>query len=244
MFILVKVVTTTRRYQSAAGYPVPNFLPDYQSEWFRHNYKLAGSIESTVVSNNRSFRESIEEFRQENGTRILEQQQSTGSMDLLGMLVYKVNNREDVVPNVMRSYPTEPIKIADFDPSIHAQIPYKYSTNILGNEKRSEDDRQEIRHWIKSLPPRPTKSSKGFEVGAAAKWYRSIHGDSEEFVLPRVLNKLKDPRLKRPSQSAYDGTHTLATDQAILDSLPEQNFFTAIGNSHNAGQVSIFFSLS
>jgi hypothetical protein len=135
----------------------------------------------------------------------------------------------------MRSHPAQPIKVADFVSCVSAQIPYKYSTNILGNQKRSEDDRQEIRDWIKTLPPRPTKSSKGFEVGAAAEWYRSIHGDSEEFVLPRILIKLKDPRLKRPSQSAYEGLHTLATDQAILDSLPEQLFFTAIGNSNNAG---------
>jgi hypothetical protein len=194
-----------------------------------------------VVYNSNSFRDDIELFRQEVGTTLSDvrsdYQHGTGSMDILGMLVYKIDNTNEIVPNVMRNNPSLPIEVADFDPSLAGQIPYKYANNVLSNKKRSEDDRQDIRDWLKTMPPRPTLLSKGFKVGAAASWVKSVHGDSFELVLPRVLAKLKNPALKRPPKSAYGETHILATDQAILDSLPLQTFFTSVGkNANNAGK--------
>jgi hypothetical protein len=218
---------------------VPNFLPDYQSQWFKHNTQLGSKIESNVVSNNASFRADIEAFRCEEGTQLSDMrskaEKGTKSMDLLGMLVYKIDNDDEVIPNVMCSYPADPITVADFEASLHGQIPYKYAANVLGNKKRSEDDRENIREWLKSMPPRPANLSKGFLPGAACKWFKKVHGESYELVLPRVQKKLKHPGLKRPPLSAYANTHTLSTDQAILDSLPKQTFYTAIGNSNNAG---------
>jgi hypothetical protein len=235
----VQVVTTSRRFQSAAGYPVPIFLPDHQSEWFKHNERLEEIIESTVGVNNRSFRDSIEAFRNEEENHFStvgsERPQATGALDLLGMLIYKIENRNEVVPNVMCGHPPKSIEVADFNHTVQAQIPYKYSTNILANKKRSEEDYKEIRDWLKTMPPRPTTSSKGFQPGVAADWFKSRHDASYELVLPRVLEKFRDPNLKRPSKAEYSDTQTLATDQAILDALPEQKYFTVIGNSNNAG---------
>jgi hypothetical protein len=244
IFIIEQVITTSRRYQSAAGRQVPNFLPDFQSNWFKYNNKLGGKIESNVVFNNDSFRDDIEEFRNAEGTHLsdLRSEEEHGSMDLLGMLVYKIDNNDELVPNVMHSNPVDPIVVADFDPTLKGQIPYKYANNVLGNLKRSEDDREDIREWLKTMPPRPIDKSSGFKSGAAASWFKFLHGESYELVLPRVLAKLKNPALKRPPKSAYAETHTLETDQAILDSLPKQCFFTAIGNSNNAGKEASYHS--
>jgi hypothetical protein len=194
-----------------------------------------------VVYNNDSFRAEIEDFRHAEGTQLSEmrseeEQEGKRPMDLLGMLVYKIDNDDEFVPNVMCSNPTLPIEVADFDKTIHGQIPYKYATNVLSNIRRSEDDREDIREWLKTMPPRPINASGGFNAGAAASWIKFIHGDSYELVLPRVLAKLKNPRLRRPAVSEYTKTHTLETDQAILDSLPKQTFFTTVGNSNNAGK--------
>jgi hypothetical protein len=193
-----------------------------------------------VGVNNRSFRDSIKAFRNKEETQIStvvgsEEQQATVPLDLLGMLIYKIENRNEVVPNVMRGHPSKPIEVADFHETLSAQIPYKYSTNVLANKSRSEEDYKEIRDWLKTMPPRPAISSKGFQPGVAADWFKSRHDASYELVLPRVLEKFRDPNLKRPSKAEYSNTHTLATDQAILDALPEQKYFTVIGNSNNAG---------
>jgi hypothetical protein len=194
-----------------------------------------------VVLSFQTFRSEIEAFSHEEGTHLSDMrstdEENTRPMDLLGMLVYKIDNDDEIVPNVMHSKPVNPIAVADFAHKISGQIPYKYATNVLTNMQRSEDDREEIREWLKTMPPRPTNAAKGFVLGAAASWLKNLNNvDSYELVLPRVLAKLKNQALRRPPLSAYADPHTLGTDQAILDSLPKQTFFTAIGNSNNVGK--------
>jgi hypothetical protein len=92
------------------------------------------------------------------------------------------------------------------------------------------------------MPSRPSMvSKKGFEPGSAAKHFETLFGSNYVHVLD--VNKINDPRLKRPDQSEYTNSKTLQTDQAILDSLPTEEFFHSVSNSHNAGQSINYYLL-
>lgn len=159
--------------------------------------------------------------------------------DLLGLRAFKVINHDDTIANIVVKEPSDPscLVVADFDPrGAHSQILYKYASNILRKESgRSLEEKEEVKNWLKTIPPRPVDRAKGFNEGDAKKWYDHKFGEDHKLVLQRVLEKSNDSKLKRPDQSEYLKTHTLATDQKTLDSLPEQEFLVSVGNSHNIG---------
>jgi len=98
----------------------------------------------------------------------------------------------------------------------------------------------QVKEWEKkSLPPKPeVGSDKGFAEGKAKRWSNHIFGESHELVLPRVLKKSRDPRLKRPPVAEYSARDCLLeTDQKVIDSLPEEQFYSSIGFTKNAGNL-------
>ena len=85
------------------------------------------------------------------------------------------------------------------------------------------------------MPPQPEPKSVGFSKGSAAKYFDSLYGHNHSSVLERVLKNSKDANLKRPDKSEYTDSRSLATDQEILDTLPDEVYFTTVCNSHNVG---------
>ena len=158
--------------------------------------------------------------------------------DMMGMRAFKVSNNNERIGNIMCKLPTEPIHVAEFGDDVHAQLVYRYVLNVAGNKSRSVEERNDIIGFMKNeLPPRPIDKSEGFLPGAAEDWHVKLNGRNHKQVLERVIQKLGDPRLIRPERLAYQNKTSLRTDQAIMDNLQEEDFFTAVGNLRNAGEV-------
>jgi hypothetical protein len=160
---------------------------------------------------------------------------SENEYNLLGMKAFKVRNLDERISNLLRVLPPSPIEISDFDDEVRAQLPYKYARSVLRNNSRAVDDKQQIKEWLLTMPPQPLDHDKGFLRGSALRWFRHVYGEEAQSVLPRVLEKAKNPSLRRPDKDYYLDSKVLATDQETMDRLPEEIFFTAVGDSRNAG---------
>lgn len=163
--------------------------------------------------------------------------------DLLGMRAFKVVNKDERIANMIVKPPSDPscLMVADFEESaIRAHLLHNYARNIMKQDSgRSLEEKKDVEDWLKTIPPRPFDKSKGFNSGEAKKWFDHVYGIDHKLVLQRVLEKSCDSKLKRPDQTEYLKTHALTTDQETLASLPEEEFLTSVGNSHNRGSYFI-----
>lgn len=156
---------------------------------------------------------------------------------LLGLRAFKSPNNTQQVFNILSKSPEdEQLETADFDSEMRAHLPYSYARNVCKNNSRIEDNGQkEVEEWLKSMPREPDDRSKGFKKGDADKWFKHVHGADHVHALGRVLKK--SDMVQRPNKNAYANTaQALQPDQEILDSLPTEEFFTGIRNSHNMGE--------
>jgi len=256
-FSFWQVITSTRRYQSEAGRFVPAFLPDLSTQWSKNH----GDFESVKIS--AAYKDDFDkEFREENnmGQDDVESSESESENDevlsadtndddddtnedqddewtILGLRAFKVRNEDEIVNNILVGPPAESIKVAEFDSTTRARLCYNYAAAVQSNDARSAEDKEEVRDWeTRAMPPNPGHR-EGFAEGAAKNWFYHLNGENHDQVLPRVLKKLTDPRLKRPSIADYSARDSLLeTDQKVIDSLPEEQFYTSIGFAKNAGK--------
>jgi hypothetical protein len=163
---------------------------------------------------------------------------------LLGMRAFKTPNRNENVFNILLQSPTTPLTVADFESNSRAQLPYLYANTLIDNPEkgRSVDDTEKLKAWLSTMPPQPKERLKGFKEGDAQKWVETLYNTSSSrmedfFVLNRIMKKLHDPRLILTTKDEYNEQRLLQTDQEIIDSLPEQEFFTRVNNSQNAGKL-------
>jgi hypothetical protein len=164
--------------------------------------------------------------------------------DILGLRAFKVVNKNERIANMIVKPTSDPscLMVADFEESaIRAHLLHNYARNIMKKDSgRSLEEKKDIEDWLNTIPSRPYDKSKGFNPGEAKKWYDHVYGIDHKLVLQRVFEKSCDSRLKRPDQTEYLKTHALTTDKETLDSLPEEEFLTSVGNSHNRGSYFIF----
>ena len=185
--------------------------------------------------------EEEEEEEEEGSVCTAETNSDPNDYSIMGMRVLKVKNSNELIGNVMCKLPTEPIQLADFSTEVNAQLVYKYATVVANNNSRSVEERKAVTDFINNdMPSRPTDRNKGFVRGSAEAWRLKKNGPDHKQVLERIIQKFSDSRLIRPEKSAYQNKASLATDQAIIDSLQEEIFFTAVGNARNAGEVFLF----
>jgi hypothetical protein len=154
--------------------------------------------------------------------------------NLLGLMGFKIKNENETIENLMVKFPPEhPLEIADFDGKAKAHKAYSYASSIRKSKSRSADQKSEMKHWINTMmPPRPLDRNKGFLPGAAALWFKKMHGESYELSLPRLLTKMKNPQLRRPNKDDYFSSNQLTeNDQKLVDSLPTIELFTATGKN-------------
>lgn len=247
-----RVVTETRPFQSHPGKPVPQFLPNFKSPWHRQ----FGKIEERLNINMETFRKEIDAVIQSSEEMKMENEKGDESeWEILGLRAYKVPNKTTVSFNVLNRSPDQPLAVADFSDDAGALILYAYASSIENDPSRSVEDKLQVKQWLKTMPPRPPKAKKdsntndqekdkktskgkaGFKPGAASLFFRDVYGDDNSCVLDRIMSKSMHPDLNRPDKAAYkDGYSALQPDQEVLDSLPNENFFTTIYNSHNVGK--------
>ena len=244
-----RVVTETRPFQSQPGKPVPQFLPNFKSPWHRQ----FGKLEERVNINMETFRQEIDAVIQSSEEMKMKNADGDDNeWEILGLRAYKVPNETTISFNVLNRSPDQPLAVADFAADSSALIVYAYANNIENDSSRSVDDKVEVKEWLKTMPPRPPKSKKkdshannektskanaGFKSGAASSFFKDMYGDDHSCVLDRVMSKSRHPDLKRPEKAAYKELYSsLQPDQEVLDSLPNENFFTTIYNSHNVGK--------
>ena len=46
-----------------------------------------------------------------------------------------------------------------------AHIVYKYARGVLSTGARTVEKKEEIKNWLKTMPPQPTNNAKGFLKG-------------------------------------------------------------------------------
>lgn len=250
---MIQVLTETRQFQSKSGRPVPQFLPNFGSEWYKTYKRVENDINSRMRINLDAYKEEVEDIIKNcqyiDSDEIVVEGSEEGCLDssansnqlhdLLGLSAFKTPNNTQQIFNILCKHPTNPITIADFDDTVRAQLPYVYATHIKKDKSRTADDLAEIEAWEKTLPVRPSDNKNGFKKGAAQAWFKENHAGILP-VLERIIQKRNDPTLRRAAKSEYDQTRMLQPDQVILDSLPEQPFFTKVFNSENAGNTIIY----
>lgn len=201
------------------------------------------SFHSTINCNIESFRNEIETHIKKSQQIVDEEFKSveleekpSDFGDTLGLTAFKTPNVTQHAFNILQRPPKKAMKIANFDSSAKAQIPYIYANKISNSKVRSQAEKDEIKEWLKTMPPPPPPKKPGFPKGFAEAWYASKNPDGYQLVLERIFEKMSDPRLKRPDPSEYIGDKgLLQTDKALLDRLPLVEYFTRIYNSENAG---------
>ena len=226
------------------------FLADKSSPWYKGfpNFDKKFNIEDFQkdVDNIIAISESLTMQRAES------QSSSEGEpWNLLGLKGFKVPNETKTVFNILQStIPMDKKTVtAEFASDSTGTRVYAYARNVCGNVDRCEDDKKEVKEWLKTMPPEPkqpkqpkkskedkeaeTKKKKGtgFPKGAAAKHF----GEDNTQVLDRVFEKLL--LVQRPSPDAYGETSVLKTDQEILDSLEAVPAFNNVFNSENVGKL-------
>ena len=216
-------------------------MPDFKSEWHKQfpkidDYLNLGNFtdEMEAVLNTS---QPIAPAQTLNETDPAEKPSNVGEWELLGLRAFKTTNITKQVFNILQESPKDKTLItSDFDEEMRAHLPYSYAKSVAKNKGRIDDNgKSEVKEWVSTqMPKEPNDNHKGFKKGSAAAWLKQIHGADHVHVLERVLKK--SDIVVRPSISAYvNTTQNLQPDQEVLDSLPNEEFFTTIRNSHNIG---------
>lgn len=236
------MLTETRPFQSPSGQAVPQFQVDLQSDWHKmfpkvDDYLNLGSF-SEELDGILSISQPLSPTQPSNSSV---NQNASDDWNLLGTRAFKTKNDTLQVFNILKASPKdEKMTTAEFDEDIRAHLPYNYARTVESNDARIHDNGKiEVKEWVTNdMPEEPFDKSKGFQKGSADKWFKKFHGiapnDDLVHILDRVIKKSND--VVRVDISAYGNIgQSLQPDQAILDSLPTEEFFTCISNSHNIG---------
>lgn len=230
------------------------FLADKSSPWYKAfpNFDKKFNIED--------FQKDVDDIiaMSESLTMQRAESQSNSELEkwnLLGLSGFKVPNETMTVANILQS----PIPIdkktvtADFASDKNATRIYAYARNVDGNADRCENHKEDLKTWLKSMPPEPKnpkpprrskedketetetkKKSVGFPKGAAAEHFASRKPVRMQ-VLDRVIEKSLS--VKRPPPGAYAVASVLKNDQEIMDSLDSIPVFNNVFDSENVGKL-------
>lgn len=240
------MLTETRPFPSKSGQEVPQILPDLKSDW----HKIYPKVDQYL--NLGTFREELDGIlsisQPLEATQILssnssETQTLSDDWNLLGMRAFKTTNETMQVFNILSKSPKDmKMTTADFDQEARAHLPYSYARTVEKSDDRIEDNgKLDVKEWVTNdMPEEPFDKAKGFAKGSAEKWFKKCHKVEPDadivHVLERVLNK--SDIVMRPDISAYANIdQRLQPDQAVLDSLPTEEFFTSVSNSNNLGCI-------
>lgn len=189
------------------------FLPDKQSPWCKGypNFDKKFKIEE--------FQNDIDNIIRISEPAAMQHAESQSSSDhiscnepwnLLGLRGFKVPNDMHTVFNILLSPVINKKTItADFQNNASALRPYMYARNVTSNASRSETSKDEVKQWLKTMPPEPVQPKQprqsrqdneqetatgkekelrrfiGFAKGAAAQHF----GENHVHVLERVVAK-------------------------------------------------------
>ena len=81
--------------------------------------------------------------------------------DLLGMSGFKVPNVTQTVFNILQSpILNRTTTTAEFDAGPKGLLVYMYARNVDGNPSRFQDDKNDVKEWLKSMPPEPVQAKQ------------------------------------------------------------------------------------
>ena len=232
-----RVIPTARRFASPKDEMVPVIFPNYSSSYYQQCGYRRSSTSPFDVSPEFDASSFPNEMRA--ATESSAAQNSGG--EIMGLRPFKVQNVEETIFNIISEefYTTSTtseddglastLQWADFDDSLKAIIPYLYAKSIIEDKQRTLTQKEEVKLFLTSLPPRPASV---FKTGDSAKWVESQ--GIRNNVLERVMEKLK--KVKRPDANDYHSFKNLdASDEEIMAELGEEAFFTEVANPKNAG---------
>lgn len=233
------MLTQSRPYPSKSGISVPQFLPNAQAKWHKRYPNVDKHFRAADFANEIAsiLSDSPELLRPTTTTELSESrlQDDDNKWNLLGLRAYKTTNVDKAIFNILTALPGDSTRVADFHQNLKSQIIYNYARTVKKSKDRCPEDKKAIKQFMKTMPARPEGTMvNGFPEGTAATLVKQLRGENHKNVLERVMDKIRHVQIT--AKKCYSDTQALATDQAILDSLPNLEFFTSVSNSVNVGK--------
>jgi hypothetical protein len=191
-----EIVTKTRPFSSPANAEIPIILPDYSSNYFKNQKKVTSSQEDeddmAAVENIYAMND-LDDHHENTAAEV-----DHNSNNQLGLKAFYLINTETRLPFNISEGILDPadLKMADFAEDQRAQHCYRYANSVLNSDEYREDKKEEVRQWLKEMPPEPVDKKQGFPKGSAANCFPVSHNR-----LQRIIELCKT--LRRPDPSEY-----------------------------------------
>jgi len=172
-----QVLTSCKRFMSAAEKDVPMILPDLTSNHWKEYRKLSGK--RVVDYDPDSCSEEINSILQDS-IKSKDGQQLKTDTTLLGLRVFKVSNSINYIFNICeKNLKPIDLKIAPFENKVKAHMVYDYCDHIRNDTDRfTSQEKQDILDFmILNFPNKLVNIDTGFSENASSEFVTNKHGN-------------------------------------------------------------------
>lgn len=227
-----EVVTTTRPFSSRPNGKIPMVLPDYSSPYYTSsngNQSNSGTNDSAdsdsdmitdsnfIVDDSTTAHSATTAAATSNESNnvVEDEDEDEAVKNSLGLRAFHLINTDRKLDFNITEELADPttLKIADFETGCRALHSYSYAKSILESDNYRTEIKEEIRDWLKEMPPAPDDTNRGFPEGTAESLFPNFQN--------MFLNVVQLSReVRRTNENDYESTNSADPSNEPLEEIP------------------------